>query len=249
MEEHFFKFSQFSYFPELVHGISNRQFGDMRSGKLPEEEVVKNRTQFLKNLDIDIGNLVVPALAHGENIAKVDIEDRGKGAKKKETAIQKTDGLITRDTDVYLMVTVADCLPVLVYDPVLKIAGVFHAGWRGIVGQIIPAAVEKFQTLGSTAENLAVGVGPGICQKHFVVKNNVLSLFQDTYPSATLVRNNDGYVDLKKAVLIDLKKEGVSVNNIEISHICPACDNGIYGSYRKEGENVPAAAAVIGIRG
>lgn len=247
MEEHFFKFSIFSTFSELTHGISNRSFGDMRFGHQKEADIVKNREQFLGKLNINISDLVVPALAHGAQIALVSSEDRGKGAQSHQTAMMATDGLITKDSGVYLMVTIADCLPVLIYDPILKIAGVFHAGWRGIIAQIIPDAIEKFKGLGSVPRNLMVGVGPGICQKHFVVKKDVLSFFLGYYPSAAFVRNNDGYVDLKKAVLIDLKKMGVAPTNIEISHICTACENGVYGSYRKEKESVPAAAAVIGI--
>jgi len=136
----------------------------------------------------------------------------------------------------------------LIYDPMQKIVGILHAGWRGIIKQIIIEAIEKLESLGSDPENLIVGIGPGICQKHFIVKNDVLGKFLDFYPSATLVRNNDGYVDLKKAVLIDLKKKGILLGNIEVSHSCPSCDNGIYGSFRKEGELAPAAAAVIGMR-
>ncbi|MCL5407084.1 MAG: peptidoglycan editing factor PgeF [Patescibacteria group bacterium] len=248
MEEHFFKFSIFSAFSELSHGISNRHFGDMRFGHQKEEITVKNREQFLHQLNINISDLVVPALAHGAQIAVVDQNDRGKGATNLKTAIMATDGLITKDSNVYLMVTIADCLPVLIYDPTLKIAGVLHAGWRGIIAQIVPKAIEKFKSLGSEPRNLVVGVGPGICQKHFVVKKDVLSFFLDYYPSAAFVRNNDGYVDLKKAVFVDLKNTGVASTNIEISNVCTACENGIYGSYRKEKEGVPAAAAVIGIK-
>lgn len=248
MEEHFFKFSIFSTFSELTCGISNRHFGDMRFGHQKEEIIVKNREQFLHQLNINISDLVVPALAHGAQIAIIDQNDKGKGATNLKTAIAATDGLIAQDHGIYLMVTVADCLPVLIYDPILKIAGVVHAGWRGIIAQIVPKVIEKFKSLGSDPRNLVVGIGPGICQKHFVVKKDVLNFFLDYYPSAALVRNKDGYVDLKKAVSIDLKNMGVASTNIEIASICTACENGIYGSYRKEKDSVPAAAAVIGIK-
>lgn len=248
MEEHFFKFSKLSCFPEIIHGISNRSFGDMRFGKLPDEEVVKNRSHFLKDLGIDISEVVVPALAHSVNIRTVSVGDKGKGSLNRATAIIGTDGLVTTEKGVYLMMTFADCLPVLIYDPVRKNVGLFHAGWRGIIGQIILHAIEKLRTLGSNPEDLIVGIGPGICQKHFVVKNDVLSLFLASYPAATFVRNNDGYVDLKKAVLSDLKRMGIPANNVEIAGYCTSCDNGIYGSFRKEKDSAPAAAAIIGLR-
>ena len=248
MEEHLFRFSNLSTFPELVHAVSNRHFGDMKFGRGKDAETVKNREQFLKQLDIDIKDVVAPSLVHSNQIVVVGREERGKGSTNPQTALLATDGLITTEKEVYLLATFADCLPVLMYDPVSKTACLLHAGWRGIVSQMVHEALNKLKKLSVEPQSLFVGVGPGICQKHFVVRKNVLSLFLDYCPQATLVRNNDGYVDLKKVVMLDLKRFGVSLSNIEISNVCTVCENGKYGSYRKEGENVPAAAAVIGIK-
>lgn len=248
MEERFFKFSNLSCYPEVIHGISNRNFGDMRFGRITDEEVIKNRQYFFSALGIDDSEVVIPALVHSVKIAIVGQKEKGKGMTNRQSAIPATDGLITSDKRIYLMVTIADCLPIFLYDPYQNIVGVLHAGWRGIVQKIIPEAVEKLKNLGSEPQNLIVAVGPGICQKHFVVREDVLSLFKESHPSATFIRNNHGYVDLKKAAFLDLVREGVPKNSIEIAHICPSCDNGIYGSFRREKDTAPAAAAVIGIR-
>lgn len=239
MEERFFKFSNLSSYPEIIHGISKRSYGDMKLGHRPEEEIIKNREQFFQDLGIPANQIVISQQVHSSHIIVVD---------KPSPVISATDGLITAAKGLSLMITVADCLPVLIYDPMQKVVGILHAGWRGIIKQIVIEAIEQLDDLGSEPENLIVGIGPGICQKHFIVKNDVLEKFLDFYPSATFVRNNDGYVDLKKAVLIDLKKKGVLSGNIEVSGVCPSCDNGIYGSFRKEGESVLASAAIIGMR-
>jgi len=246
--EKYFTFSSFSRFQEIVHGISNRSYGDMRFGTISDEEVVKNRRTFLNELGINLADVVNPALSHGVKINQVGLDDKGKGSDDPKTRLPGTDGLITTETGVYLMVTVADCLPILIYDPVLKIVSVVHAGWRGIISQIASHTIEKFKSLGSEPGNLIIGIGPGICQKHFVVKKPVLDSFLDCYPQASFVRNQHGYVDLKTALKKDFKHLGISGSNMEISHICPACDNGLYGSYRKEGKGAPAQAAVIGIK-
>lgn len=146
------------------------------------------------------------------------------------------------------MVQTADCLPILIYDPILEIVAILHAGWRGILNQIVTKAIEKLENLGSNTENLIVGVGPSICQKHFIVRNSVLKQFLSSYPAATLVRNKDGYVDLRKAVVIDLKKKKLAQQNIEISGICTVCENSTYGSFRKEGDGAPEIASIIGMR-
>ncbi len=147
------------------------------------------------------------------------------------------------------MVQTADCLPVLVYDPINQVIGIIHAGWRGIIDQIIPKVIEKFKDLGSQSENLIVGIGPSICQRHFTVKKDVLHLFKEDYPKATFIINNDGYIDLKKAVISDFEKLGVDKSNIELSELCTVCNNGFFGSFRKEGNRAPQMAAVIGMRG
>ncbi len=245
MEKHFFKFSIFSNFPNLTCAISNRSYGDM---KLKDMETSKNRENFFQNLGIETQDIIVPHQVHSNNVVVVSQKDKGKGAVNIESTIAATDGLITSEKRTYLMILTADCLPILVYDPILEIVGAVHAGWRGLLEQIILRTIDKFIDLGSNAENLIVGIGPAICQKHFVVKNDVLKEFQDSYQSATMVRNNDGYIDLKKVAVIDLKKANVLPSNIEMSHFCTVCDNGIYGSFRKEGSGAPEMASIIGIK-
>lgn len=233
MEEGFFKFSLFSNFREIIHGISQRNYGDMRSAQ--------NRDAFFSDVGIQPKDVTVAGLSHGNKIIRVGQNEKGK-------IIPLTDGLLTMEKGMYLMVTTADCIPVMFYDSLARIVGVVHAGWRGIIGQIIPEVIGKLISSGAESSNLVVGIGPAICQKHFIVKTDVLEKFKDTYPSATFTRNHDGYVDLKKAVFMDLKNAHIPKENIEISHHCPACLNGIYGSYRKEGKLAPASAAIIGMR-
>lgn len=248
MEEGITKFAIFANFPELICGISSRSFGDMKFGVVSDEQVVKNREHFFSKIGIDIKSVVVPHQIHSSNILSVGRANRGKGSVNSNLRISKTDGLITADKGVFLLVTTADCFSILIYDPMLKINGAFHAGWRGIINQMAPKAIDAFKKLGSDPEDLIIGLGPGICQKHFVVKNDVLSQFQALYPSSVLSRNKDGYVDLKKAILTDFKIAGVLRENIEIANFCPLCDNGLFGSFRKEKDAVPASAAVIGMR-
>lgn len=242
MEERFLRFKNFGSFPELIHGISNRSYGQMKFGlNQSDDEVVKNRQQFFIELEISADKIVEANQPHSNQVAIVSKLDHGK-------SIGGADGLITADKDVYLMIKTADCIPVLIYDPAIRKVAVIHASWRAIIDQIIPEVIYKMQNSGSDPENLVVGIGPGICQKHFIVQNSVLKLFLENYPSATLVRNKDGYVDLKKAVLSDLKKAKVHPSNIEIAHFCTVCDNGIYPSFRKEGKGALEIASVIGMK-
>jgi len=206
-----------------------------------KEDVAKNRKHFLDGLNIDPKTVVMPEIVHGAKILAAGKSDWGK-------TLKGADGLVTTLEGVFLMVTVADCFPIFIYDPVTQAVALAHAGWRGIIDKISLKLIEKLQGLGSDPNNLILGLGPGICQKHFVVKKDVLTLFQEEYPQAVLIRNHDGYIDLRKAMTRDFQKLGVSHHNIEVSNNCPLCHNGIYGSFRKEGVHAPASAAVIGMR-
>ena len=146
------------------------------------------------------------------------------------------------------MVTIADCLPIVVYDPILRIVGIAHAGWRGILAGVGESLVREFQKLGTNAENLIVGIGPGICQKHFVVKKTTLDHFKDEYPKSCLVRNHDGYVDLKRCLSEQLLKAGVAKSNLEVATECTVCNNYYFGSFRQEGDKAIYQAVIIGIR-
>ncbi|MEK7142915.1 MAG: peptidoglycan editing factor PgeF [Patescibacteria group bacterium] len=247
MRELFFQFSNLRKFSEISHAISNRNFGDMGFGRISDNEVIHNRQEFLKNLNINLNDIVVAGIAHDSRIVTVGNQEKSRGSKSLKTAILKTDGLITSQKQIFLMVTVADCLPIFFYDPSLRIVGLLHAGWRGILAQIVPKALEKFNNCGTDADNLIVGIGPGICQRHFVVQKDVLDKFKEYNHKAVFIRNHDGYVDLKKTVLDDLKNAGVLAENIEISSDCPVCHNGLYGSFRKEGAKAPVQAAIIGL--
>jgi len=249
MEDRFFKSSLLSKFPEVIHGISTRAYGNMSFYRQDANKTIKNREHFLSEMKINLDELIVPEMIHGPKIMTVGREEKGRGARKKDSDIKGADGLITEKKNLFLLVTMADCFPILAYDPVIQIVAAAHAGWRGIISGIVDELINKFLNFGSEAQNLVIGIGPGICQRHFTVKNDVLRQFLDKYPQAVLVRNKDGYVDLRKAILKDLKKNGIFRQNIEIAKLCPACQNGIFGSHRLEKEKAPTSAAVIGMRG
>jgi len=102
MEEHFFKFSNLSRFPEIVQGISTRAYGSMKFGEEVKEAIVNNRKHFCEDLRIKSDKVISAEIIHGSKIISVTPADKGK-------TIKSADGLITQDKDVYLMVTIWHC--------------------------------------------------------------------------------------------------------------------------------------------
>lgn len=248
MEGDFFKFSNLSEFPELVQGISTKSFGTMKM-LTADPKVIKNRENFARILGINLDSIVVAENIHSNKVTIVGRSDCGRGAYNHLESIKGVDGILTRDNGVYLMVTVADCLPMVAYDPILRIAGIAHAGWRGVISGVGASLINEFKTLGSNPENLVIGIGPGICQRHFVVKNDTLQKFKDNYPKASFIRNHDGYVDLKQALTEQLIKSGVTRYNLEVATECTVCNNYYFGSFRQDGDKAIFQAVVVGIRG
>ncbi len=242
-----FKFSSLSKFTGLRHGVSTRVYGDMSLSHDDQKKVISNRARFLKDLDLDLSNVIMPEIVHGAKVVVAGLREKGRGSKNLTTAIRGCDGLVTAEKQVALMVTVADCFPIFAYDPAEQIIGLAHAGWRGIIAGITGNFIASMTSLGSRRENIVLGIGPGICQRHFIVKNDVLEKFLTMYPSIVFVRNYDGYVDLRKAILEDLKRLDIPLGNIEVSSICPVCQKKEFGSRRADGEGASTSAAVIGM--
>jgi polyphenol oxidase len=79
------------------------------------------------------------------------------------------DGLLTQQAGLLLRVGIADCYPVLLYDPVTQMIGALHAGWRGVAAQILPLALSRMQQSGCDPANILVATGPGISSTHFEI--------------------------------------------------------------------------------
>ena len=249
MKPIFYTFTNLSHFPELVHGISTREYQNMKfTGNQDPASVISNRENYCRDLGINLNSIIVPEIVHSSQIAVVGQADKGKGSVDWRNTIKNADGLISRDYGVNLMITSADCVPILVYDPINKTVAAIHAGWRGIADGIVRQTVENFKSLGAWSDSLIVGIGPSICQKHFIVKNEVLRIFAGKYPKAVFVRNHDGYVDLKKCVADDFISNGVTANNIEIAGECTACNHYYFSSYRLEKEKTIFHGSIIGLR-
>ncbi len=126
----------FSKFPELKFGMSTRlggvgdgDFGMNLSFSVGDNEVnvKENRHRFLSSLGIGIEMLAIPRQVHGEVVRAVD----GPGM------FEQTDALITNSSNVALCVSIADCLPIFIFDPVTLSLAAVHSGWRGVVPEFL----------------------------------------------------------------------------------------------------------------
>ncbi|MDE2026136.1 MAG: peptidoglycan editing factor PgeF, partial [Patescibacteria group bacterium] len=197
---------------------------------------------FFEKFSISSTQVVTARLAQKNSVAVVTQTDGG-------NYIQETDGLITNQKNVFLSITVADCLPIFIYDPVKEVMCLLHAGWKGLNAHIIANAISAMQkTYSSLPNDLVVGIGPGIDFCHFAVKEDVLSKFT-MYNNVTRTEGDSIFLNLKQIAKQQLVQIGVSENRIEMSPLCTFCEKDMFFSYRRD-HAVPlhAMVALIGLR-
>ena len=163
--------------------------------------------------------------------------------------IPKTDALITNTSGIFLSITVADCLPVFLFDPKTNSVGLVHAGWRGLAKNIIPLTIQKMaDELKCNPANIRAGVGPSIGGCCFEVEY-VPAELNGFLPSALQQKNGKKYLNLKAIAERQLEMAGIVPSHIEISGACTFDLSEKYFSRRRDKpEILETMMAVIGIR-
>jgi YfiH family protein len=222
-------------------GVSSGSYASMNLGlhvEDVEEDVLENRRRAAAALHADTGDLVFCSQAHGREVRVVTAGDRGRGALLLAEAIPDADGLVTRDVGAVLTVMVADCVPIVLYDPMAHVLACVHAGWRGTVARVSEAAVASMRSLGSKPENVIAGLGPAISPDRYRVGRDVVAAAERGLGErASQVIRPDGngkwLFDLWTANLLVLGDAGVPVRSMHVAQIPTGSDPGLFFSHRE----------------
>jgi len=254
-------YGTFTHFDKLAvrHGISSRLGGTsnqpytslnlgLHTGD-EDKQVIANRQLFCQSVGVVAGDIVTAEQTHTDTVCVVTKKHVGRGAKKYSEAIKATDALITNAADVPLMLFFADCVPVLIVDPVQKVIGIAHAGWRGTMDNIAQKTVLSMQNyFGTNPQQCLVGIAPSIgpcCYEvDHVVINRLKGQFQD-WKQLVRPQGAKWYLDLWQANRLQLEKIGVKGENIVVSNVCTACNKELFFSYRAENGCTGRMGAVI----
>ncbi|HJW74719.1 MAG TPA: polyphenol oxidase family protein [Thermoleophilia bacterium] len=197
-----------------------------------QRAVAENRRRFAAALGVEVRDLVVPGQVHGTTLASVGLAERGRGAFGRETVVHDTDGLLTGAAGVPLMVTFADCVPVLIVargaSGAARIALV-HAGWRGMLAGIVAKAVRELTS--SPARLEAAVVGPSIGPCSFSVGEDVGRRFEAAFPGSW----QEGRVDLWRAAEQQLTAAGLAAREVVNPWLCTVCDQRFFSHRRDKG--------------
>ncbi len=221
------------------HCVSERANGQPLEGSLAlhtgqdAEQIRANRSKVAEYFGEPPVACIAALQVHGDRVHAVDRPDpRGWDALDQTF---EADALITHLPHVVLTILTADCVPILLHDPVRHVIGAVHAGWRGTQQEIARKTIAKMgQLYGTNPKDLIVGIGPAIGGCCYEVGDEVAEYFT-AYPDA-VTHKGDGthLLDTKQVNAMQLEALGVPRVQIEISPYCTACDVDRFFSYRAE---------------
>ncbi len=234
----------FNKYAEIISGVSTKigadksapYFFNMSFSVGDDEKIVKeNRNLFFENLGIRTENVAYQKQVHEDKISFV----------KQGGLIGESDAMITDKPGIGLAVSVADCVPILVYDPVKKIIAGVHSGWRGTEEKILLKTLNELKKYDCKMENIVAYIGPSISKNVYEVGKEVAELFDKKYSET----KSDKYLLDVASVNFDiLLNAGVKKNNIELSSLCTFAMKDVLHSYRRDGSKSGRSYAVIALR-
>ncbi len=186
-----------------------------------EDDVLENRQRICAELGIDMGQLISLNQIHGDRILKVDESVHGE--------IDGYDAMITDLAGRFLMIQVADCQAVMIWDEKRGVIANVHNGWKGsaqnIVGKVIRKMIDDF---GCNAANIKVDVSPSLGPCHAEFSDPYNELPKELHEFI----DDKNHVDFWKATKKQCMDQGVDESNIYIAELCTACNTDKYFSYR-----------------
>ena len=251
----YYSYELFESQPQVM-SIASTRLGGMSEGPFhslnlalsvgdDRETVFKNRARLYQALGVDAERVAVAQLMQGTRIAVV--------TEQKQEYID-TDGLITNVPNRAMMILIADCAPVTLYDPNHHAIGLAHGGWRGTVGRIVAKMVGMMgETFGSAPADILAAVGPSIGPCCYEVKQDLIGKFHEAFPQQAqhffLPQADDTiHLDMWAALRYQLLESGVLPEHIAEAGICTACHLDEFYSNRAEKGQTGRFAGLVMLR-
>jgi YfiH family protein len=205
----------------LRHGFSTRAEGDAREDPIREK----------LSASLGLEGVATGAQVHGAEVA---------WPSQPGPSRTEADGLASKGEPAVGVLT-ADCVPLLVFDPITGLGAALHAGWRGVLAGVAVAGLEALCRAGAEKDRLLVALGPRIQPCCYQVGEDLARRFVERFGATVERRTDTGvFLDLAAAVRIQLREQGLRGDQVEALDLCTACRRGpddafLFHSYRRDG--------------
>lgn len=249
----------------IRHAYSLGTDVNFRTAKVNKQQLSRNEYELAinsyKNLCDSIGSNYIKTVKTNQNHTDT-IKIANKKIKEDEPDFnleeyKETDGLVTNKKNLILSTTNADCILLLLFDPIKKVIANVHSGWRGTLQRISTKAIEKMEKeYNCNPKDIICCICPSIRKCHFEVEKEVKDMFEEEFKNI-IEKNNiiTETISSKKwtidTVLINqiiLEEKGLKKENIIDSKLCSVCNSNLVHSYRVEKEGYGLETAIIELK-
>ncbi|WP_268921253.1 peptidoglycan editing factor PgeF [Sandaracinus amylolyticus] len=233
-------------FATRVGGVSAPPFDSLNLGRSVGDDlaaVEENHRRLAREVGYDVARLYETSQVHGAAVRAVSAGDDVTSVRRVEA-----DALVAAGEGIAVGVRTADCIPVLVADEASGRVAAIHAGWRGVVANVVPRGIEA---LGAPASGLVCAIGPCIRAASFEVGEDVAEQIQAVARGEDVIERGFAkpHVDLVRAVIAQLAELGVARGRIEDVGGDTFAEDARFFSHRRDGGKSGRMLSVIVARG
>lgn len=204
------------------------------------ENILENRRRFLKLFPNDSGKWALAGCwqVHGSDVRSINDLAEAKPAEDARGDTIYCDAIVSNAAGVLAGVKTADCVPILIGDPVTSAFAAIHAGWRGTLAEVATKALERMAVGYQTnPRDVRVAIGPAAASCCYEVGPDVIDPFRRKFAEQDLFRktgSEHACINLLAANRAQLISAGVDPDRISIAPLCTMCRTDLFFSYRRE---------------
>lgn len=226
-------------------GVSRPPFATLNVGATVGDDpaaVLENRHIVFTEMGLLPDDVVTCYQVHSAAVAPVGMRHGGQ-------VISATDGLMSAE-GVALFLRFADCVPIILYDPVRHVAALVHAGWRGTAAGIAAVGVARMaERYGSHPDDILACIGPSIGPCCYHVGEDFVRAMIARWPDAAAhIARRDGALCADLWAMNHQQLLGAGVASVEVARLCTACHNDEFFSHRADGGRTGRFAAIVRLR-
>lgn len=209
-------------------GVSKSPYDAMNLGSNTNDDIndiEKNKEIFASQIGIKLNEIVRAKQTHSDNILIA----------KEAGYFEGYDSIVTDKSNLFLAVSTADCVPILIFDKSNNAIAAIHAGWKGTMMFLVKKTMLEMNVrYGTIGNNCYAYIGPCIHQCSFEVENDVIDQFNSQYYIQDINNPKKYFLDIRQHNLDQLLAYGIPFAQIEVSEFNTYESTDLFFSHRKE---------------